>query len=35
VAIEVYGHAREEIAAWRRNFNTVRPDSALGSLSPR
>ncbi|MEL6286898.1 MAG: IS3 family transposase [Pseudomonadota bacterium] len=28
-------HAREEIAAWRRHYNTERPHSALGYLSPK
>lgn len=28
-------HAREEIAAWRRHYNTARPHSALGYRSPR
>jgi putative transposase len=27
-------HAREEIARWRRHYNTERPHSALGYLSP-
>ena len=27
-------HAREEIAAWRHHYNTERPHSALGYLSP-
>ena len=28
-------HARAEIAAWRHHYNTARPHSALGYLSPR
>ena len=28
-------HAREEIARWRAHYNTERPDSALGYLSPK
>ena len=27
-------HAREQISAWRRHYNAVRPHSALGYLSP-
>ncbi len=27
-------HAREEIGAWRRHYNAVRPHSALGYMSP-
>ena len=27
-------HAREEIGAWRRHYNAIRPHSALGYLSP-
>lgn len=27
-------HAREEIALWRNHYNTQRPHSALGYLSP-
>ncbi|MEL6217437.1 MAG: transposase, partial [Pseudomonadota bacterium] len=28
-------HARAEIAAWRNHYNTERPHSALGYLSPK
>jgi putative transposase len=28
-------HAREEITAWRHHYNTARPHSALGYLSPK
>nr|WP_072071630.1 integrase core domain-containing protein [Rhodovulum sulfidophilum] len=27
-------HAREEIGRWRHHYNTARPHSALGYLSP-
>ena len=27
-------HAREALATWRNDYNTVRPHSALGNLSP-
>jgi putative transposase len=27
-------HAREKLASWREDYNTIRPHSALGNLSP-